>query len=127
VASAELAIIGSALVIVLLVGIDFGRLFFAYLTITSCARNGAMYGCQSKTNAKDTTGIQNAALADVSSWSPPPVATPTTPLPVDADGNLCVQVQVRYTFSTLIHYPGFSQSWPITRTVQMRVAQNQPN
>jgi Flp pilus assembly protein TadG len=129
-AAAELAIAGTVLFVLMTIGVDFGRLFFDYLTITSCARDGALLGAQNSQNITDNasgdSAMTTAALKDVSSWSTPPTASAKGGV-TDANGNKCVTCTVNYTFQTLIKYPGFSQSYTISRTVQMRVGQGQPS
>jgi Flp pilus assembly protein TadG len=124
-ALAELVVVLTTLVFILVACTDFARVFYSYLTITNCARNGALYGCTSTQHSTDTAGIQAAALTDTSSLSPTPGVSSTTG--TDASGNPYVAVTVTYTFTTLITYPGINHTMNLTRTVQMRVAQGQPN
>src|SRR5262249_21879572 len=118
------------LVFLLVIGTDFARLWYAYLTITNCARNGALYGCLSTANSTDTTNIKAAAQADVGSLTIPSGNITSSTLS-DADGNTAVSVSVSYDFYTLIDYPqltGFAKvnyKTTISRTVQMRVAPSQ--
>ncbi len=129
-AAAEMAIIATVLLVLLTVSLDFARLFFAYLTVTSCARDGAVVGALNSQNMTDNTSgdsaMTTAALKDVQSWNPVPTATAKGGV-ADSDGNMCVTVTVSWTFSTLIKYPGWSQNWTLSRTVQMRVGQGQPS
>ncbi len=50
----ELALITPVLLLLLLVAVDFGRLFFTYIQLNNAAREGAAYGAASPT---DTSGI----------------------------------------------------------------------
>jgi Flp pilus assembly protein TadG len=124
-AAAELALIGPILVFILVAGTDFARLFYYYATITSCARNGALYGCLDTAHANDTSGIQAAAQSDASSLSSVPTVTPSTG--ADANGDPYVAVNVTYSFTTIISYPGIPNTVLLSRTVQMRVFQSTPN
>jgi Flp pilus assembly protein TadG len=119
VACVELAVLLPLLAFLFVVTVDFARLFYQYQIMADCARNGALYGSQKPANSTDTAGIQTAALADATNISPTPTVNSTTA--TDADGNPCVQVTVSWTFQTITSYPGISQSWPLVRTVQMRV------
>lgn len=123
-AAVELAVLLPFLVFVFVIGVDFGRVFYHCLTLTNCARNGAVYGSQDPTHAADTAGIQAAALVDAGNLRPAPTVTSATG--TDADGNPCVQVTVTYTFQTITGYAGIPSSIPLSRTVQMRVAPVQP-
>jgi hypothetical protein len=129
-AAAELAIVATVLVVLMTVSVDFARLFFSYLTITSCARDGAVVGALNAQNMADNTAGNTAmtttALKDVQNWPTVPTATAHGGV-ADADGNKCVTVTVSWTFSTIIKYPGWSQNYPLSRTVQMRVGQGQPS
>jgi Flp pilus assembly protein TadG len=125
-AAAELAVIvAPVLAFVLVAGTDFARVFYSYLTITSCARNGALYGCQGTTCSTDTTGIQTWALKDVSGLSSTPGVSSSTG--TDADGKPYVAVTVTYTFTTLVTYPGIPHTMNLSRTAQMRVVQSVPD
>jgi Flp pilus assembly protein TadG len=133
-ASVELALLLPILMFAFIAAIDYARVFYYTLTITSCARSGAIYGSQSPTKALDTAGITAAALADASSVSP----TPTVDTPIqgtDSSNNPYIQVTVHYSFQTIGIYPstsnpytlaGFSDPLTLTRTVQMRVAPKTP-
>jgi Flp pilus assembly protein TadG len=131
-ASVELALLLPFLMFGFIAAVDYARVFYYTLTITSCARSGALYGCQSPTNANDTAGIKAAALADANSSNISPAPTVDTPVQgTDASGNPYIQVTVHYSFQTIGIYPtasnpwtlaGFSDPLTLTRTVQMRVA-----
>jgi Flp pilus assembly protein TadG len=125
-AAAELALIGAPiLALILVASADFARLFWYYETVTDCANNGALYGCQDAARSTDSAGIQAAALTDAAGVSPQPGVSSSTGS--DADGNPYVAVKVTYPFSTLVPYPGIPSPVNLSRTVQMRVAQVTPN
>src|SRR5579884_1037426 len=65
-AVAELAVLLPFLCFAFVAALDFGRVFYFSLTVTNCARNGALYGSASTTQALDTSGIQTAAQRDAS-------------------------------------------------------------
>jgi Flp pilus assembly protein TadG len=119
-AAVELAVLLPFLMFVFVIGVDFARVFYYTLTLTNCARNGAVYGSADPTHAADTAGIQAAALADATNLSPAP--TVTSSQGTDADGHPCVQVTAAYTFQMITSYVGIPSSFGLSRTVQMRVA-----
>ena len=43
-AALELAILLPLLIFLFIIGIDYARVFYSTVTITNCARNGAIYG-----------------------------------------------------------------------------------
>ncbi len=118
-ATVELALLASLLVFLGVVAADYSRLFYHAQVITNCARNGALYGCGSPTQAADTSGISAAALADATDLSPAPTVSSTTGS--DSDGNY-VEVTVTWTFHTMTNYPGIPSATTITRTTRMRVS-----
>jgi Flp pilus assembly protein TadG len=120
VAAVELAVLLPFLMFVFVAGVDFARVFYHCITLTNCARNGAVYGSADATHAADTAGIQAAALADATNLSPTP--TITSAVGTDADGHPCVQVTAAYTFRMITSYAGIPSSFDLSRTVQMRVA-----
>jgi Flp pilus assembly protein TadG len=128
-AAAELALLGTLMAFILVASTDFARVFYAYLTITQCARNGAVYGSQDATYAAKTSEIKNAAIKDGGSLSPAlttsNVSNPT--IGTDADGNSTISVTVTYTFTTLVAYPGIPSSTSLSRTVEMRVCPDVPS
>jgi Flp pilus assembly protein TadG len=60
----EFALVIMFLVLVAFGVLDLGRAFFSLIVITNAAREGARYGV---TYPSDTTGIQNAAVAEAQS------------------------------------------------------------
>jgi Flp pilus assembly protein TadG len=124
-AAAELALVAPVLVFTTLIAADFARLFYYTVTITSCARNGALYGCLSTANSKNTSQIATAAKTDAGSISPTPSVSSSTG--TDSNNDPYVAVTVTYTFNTIITYPGIPHTVTISRTVQMRVVQGQPS
>jgi Flp pilus assembly protein TadG len=134
IAATELAMLLVPLTFVLVAVVDFGRLFYSYVTITNCARNGAIYASSSSTaQAQSPYGsVTAAAQADASNLSPlPTVDSPvysttyngtygsTTP-----SGDGYVQVTVHWTFNTLVNYPGIPRTMNLSRTVTMRLLPN---
>jgi Flp pilus assembly protein TadG len=119
VAAAEFAVLMPFLVFVFLLGVDYARLFYHFVTITDCARNGALYGSIDSTHSQDGAGIQAAALAGATNLSPSPTVTSTTGN--DASGNPYVEVTVSYQFQTIADFPTIPNTVNLARKVRMRV------
>ena len=121
----ELALIAPILIILMLGVIDYGRVYFAYVSVTNGARVGADYAAIGPTQAADTAAIKAAALGDTGdllNQSPTnPDVTVTTAN--DSQGRLYADVTMTYTFSTLFPWPGLPTSINVERTVRSRVAQ----
>jgi Flp pilus assembly protein TadG len=118
-AAVELAVLLPFLTFMLVGGVDFARVFYYSLTLSNCAREGALYASLDATHAADTTGTQNAALADASEFSPAPTVSSVTG--TDSSGNPVVTVTVTYSFQTITSYPGIPSPISLVRTVQMRI------
>jgi Flp pilus assembly protein TadG len=123
-AAVEFAILLPFLAFLLIVAVDFSRVYYDTQILNNCARNGALYGCNNPTTAADSAGIQSAALADASNLSPAPTVNSTTG---KDDAGPYVEVSVSYTFQTLTNYPGIPSTTNLTRKVRMRVTQVVPN
>jgi Flp pilus assembly protein TadG len=123
-AAVELAVMLPLLALILVGTCDFARVFYYYLTITNCARNGALWASDPTTSVySQYSTVQQAALADASNLSPTPTVTSSNG--TDADGHPNVSVTVTYTFQMVSGYLGFS-SITLSRTVEMRVAPAAP-
>jgi Flp pilus assembly protein TadG len=117
---AELALLLPVLLAVMIVAVDIGRLYFAYVAVTNGARNGASYAALSATNAANTSGIEDAVLQDTTSLSSDPSVSSTTG--TDLDGNMYTRVTVEHAFDPLFEIPGFPLNITLRRSVQMRVS-----
>lgn len=120
-AAVEFAILLPLLMFLVVVAIDFCRLFHQYTVITNCARNGALYACD-PIAALDSpyANVTAAALADAPGLTP----TPTVSSGVDDDGN--VEVTVEYEFSLITEFLGFGTK-TLSHTVRMSVAPALPD
>ena len=139
-AAAELALVAPFLAFILLIAIDFCRLFFAYTTITNCARNGALWASDPLSN--NTPGIpsqspyatlQAAVLADANNLNPSlsseitaGTGSITQTTGTDGHGNATVVVTVQYQFKLITSYLGFNTA-NLSKQVTMRVAPAVPN
>jgi Flp pilus assembly protein TadG len=138
--SVELAFAVPAMVMLLVVAADFGRLFYTYVAVVNAARAGAQYGVLNISNAANTTGIQNVAKHDGSSISSLTVtatlctcgtttatasscgSSTSTYCVGDPQGNYVV-VTASAPFNTLVHYPGLPTSVTLTSQAIMQVEQ----
>ncbi len=132
-AAAELALAVPLLLVILLISVDFCRLFYAYTTITNAARNGALWASDPLANGTVTpsqspyTTVQQAALADANNLNPAlPSGNITQTSGTDSHGNATAIVTVQYTFNLLTSYLGFG-SITMLRQVAMRVEPATPN
>jgi Flp pilus assembly protein TadG len=120
----EFAVILPVVLLLVLGAVDFGRVYFAYVSVTNGARNGAQYASQSVVAAEDSDGIREAAVADTSNLLSTSETNPSVSVTTGADsrGGLYADVTVRYTFSTIFPWPGIPTSMDLERTVRARVA-----
>jgi Flp pilus assembly protein TadG len=126
-AAVELALLLPVLLMFLLGAIDWSRLFYHYMTISNCARNGALWATDpysnpalgtvtSSTTHSPYANLTSAALAD-SNLSPAP--TVSFAKGTDSASNATRGITVVYTFIPFSNYLGGSIT--LSRTVWMRV------
>jgi Flp pilus assembly protein TadG len=120
----ELVLVTPFLVGLCFAAFDFGRVYYASLTIANCARNGAMYASDASYQA-GLTDLQSAALADDSSMTPTPTVTQTTG--TASDGATYAAVTVSYPFRMACSYLNIANPLTISRTVSMRQAAQHPD
>ena len=122
----ELAILLPILVFLFVVAVDFARVFYYSVTLTNCARAGAMYASDPTTNDESPfASTEAAALADATNLTPSPTITTTNG--VDAAGRPFVEVTAAYTFRTITGLPGVPNQVNLTRKVRMNVSASSPN
>jgi len=126
VAAVELALLLPLLMFMFVLAVDYGRIFFFSVTITNCARAGAVWASDpfEQTESPYTT-VTQAALAEAPNFSPTP--TVASSYGTDANGNPYVEVTVTGTFRTITHYPGVPTSTTLARRIRMRVAPDAPS
>ena len=126
VAAVELAILLPFLVFLLVLAIDYARLFYFSQSVTNCARNGAIYACDPTAPTYSAyKSVTEAALADASNLIPAPTVTSQTVTPWF--GSPYVEVTVTYNFKTVTQFPVIPSSLNLTRTVRMRMEKTVPN
>jgi len=110
---------------VFVIGVDYARIFYFSLTVSNCARNGALYGSQDTAHAIDTAGIKTAAQIDGGSLT---LASLNVSSATDSSTSpTYVDVTVTYPFSTLSNFPGVTKTTTLSRTVRMLVVPAVPS
>lgn len=126
VAAVEFAILLPLLALLFVIAVDWGRIFYAAVTVDNCARCGALYASDPYSPVQSPyKNIKEAALADAPSLTPAPKVTSASG--VDADGHNYVECTVTYDFQTLTNLPGVPTSTVIARTVRVYPAPQVPN
>jgi Flp pilus assembly protein TadG len=133
----ELAFALPVLAMILVLGADFGRLFYTYLEVINAARAAAQYGSNSVVTAADSTGMIAAAKQDGANISNLTVTasqctcgTATASVPAcssnyctdDPQGNYVV-VNAQVAFATIVKYPGLPSSVTLKSRAVMQVQQ----
>jgi Flp pilus assembly protein TadG len=129
----ELALLLPMLLVMLLGAIDFCRLFYAYTTITNCARNGALWLSDPLANGTVTPSqspyatYQAAALADANGLNPAlTTSNITSSSGTDSNGDPIITVKLKYNYKMITSYLGY-KTVELSRRVTMRVAPATPN
>jgi Flp pilus assembly protein TadG len=127
VAVLELAILLPLIVFLFVVAVDYSRIFYFSLTLTNCARNGAIYGSDPTAAAilSPYTSIEQAALADATNLTPQPAMSSKTD--TDDNGNTYIEVTATYQFQSLTQYPGIPNTVDLSQTVRMRISPATPS
>ena len=115
------------LIILMLGVIDFGRVYFAYVSVTNGARTGADYAaanCNPSCEQDDLAGIRDAVVAETTELLSTSSTNPDVSVSIGyslGSGNSHVDVTVSYTFTTIFPWPGLPNSMNVERTVTARV------
>ncbi|HKB02092.1 MAG TPA: TadE/TadG family type IV pilus assembly protein [Gemmataceae bacterium] len=125
----ELAVLAPFLVFLLLIAVDFARIFYAAVILDNCARNGAMYEADPYIRVESpykTTA--EAALADAPNLMSDPNNLPkvTSTTGVDEVSKPYVEVTVSHKFTTVSKFPGIPNDVTLVRTVKMARAPLNP-
>jgi Flp pilus assembly protein TadG len=136
-AAVELAFMVPVLVVLLLAGLDFARLFFTSMAITDAARAGAAYGSTNRAAAADVSGMEQAACNSMSdipcsagvnavASSFCQCAGSTGTVSCTSPGactylQVFVRVTTNATFHTIVPYPLIPNSVPLTAASVMQV------
>lgn len=119
----EFAIVLPVLLLLVMGVIDFGRVYFAYVSVTNGARNGAEHASHGVGAVADTDAIREAVLADTSDLLNTSETNPqvTVTTGTDAYGGVYADVTVNYTYGTIFPWPGLPDSINLARTVRARI------
>jgi Flp pilus assembly protein TadG len=118
IATVEFAVMMPLLLFVLVVAIDFSRVYSYSQALTDCARNGAVF--LSDPDRADQSGfdsIEEAALAGVGNIKPAPSVT--SDFGEDLVGNPYASVTVTYTFRPMTRLPLMPAEYKLQRTAAM--------
>lgn len=138
VATVELALVLPFLVFLFVITIDFGRVFYFSLTLTNCARDGALYASDPVTQQHSTYSVYDAggtlnltqSVVDAASAEAPSFLRDKLKEPGNVTVSISgdsVSVSVKYQFNTVSKFPGIPDSVTLTRTVTMRYAPDRPS
>jgi len=132
----ELAVAIPVLLLLLLAGADFSRIFYMNIGVDNAARAGAQYGSQTVITAADPNGMIAAAKADGANLaglsatasqctckSPSPVAACPASYCTNAPQATFVEVNTQALFTTLVNYPGIPSSTTLSAKSIMQVSQ----
>jgi Flp pilus assembly protein TadG len=142
VAAAEFALLLPPLMILMVGTIDFARVFYYYVTVSNCARNGALWASDPYSNPdfgivtttttwSPYTTVTQAAQADATgsgvtfNTSPADVVITYPAGGATMNGN--VTVTVSHSFSLLSSYLLGTNSVTLARSVTMLASETLPN
>jgi Flp pilus assembly protein TadG len=118
-AAVELAVLSPILLLLFVIVLDFGRVFYYSQVIQNSARAGAIYASDPAGAAiSPYANVTAAAVADAGNLSPAPTVSSSSG--TDAAGNGYVRVTVSWTFNMISALPGVPTTKSLSRTVQMR-------
>jgi Flp pilus assembly protein TadG len=121
----ELAVLLPLLAFLFIISVDFARVYYYSITVTNCARAGAMYASDPTTAGESPyANVTAAALSDATNLSPAPTVTSTTG--TDSSGRGYAEVTVKYTFNTITGFPGVPNQVELVRTVRMNISASVP-
>lgn len=122
----ELAVLLPLLIFLFVISVDFARVYYFSVTLTNCARAGALYASDPTTASESPfANVTEAALADATNLSPAPTVASTEG--TDQYGQRYAEVTVRHTFRTLTGFPGVPNEVNLARTVRMNISAGSPN
>lgn len=125
VAAVEFAFLAPLLLLLVVAGVDFARVYYHLVIMTTAARTGAIYASNHPDRAADTEAIKAVVLADTEDLSPDPNVISKTYSDPDT-GDPMVSVTVQWDFQMLTSYPGIPGTFTLERTVEMRVTPEHP-
>lgn len=116
----EMALLAPILMLLIVIAVDFGRIFYCSQIVVQCARNGALYACDGATTHESRfTSLEAATLASAPSWMANKMSVQQA-IGADTYGRY-VQVTITYNFATVSNFPWLPSSYPIVRSTKMRI------
>jgi Flp pilus assembly protein TadG len=122
VAAVEFALLLPLLCLIFIGTVDFCRVYYYSLTVSNCARNGALYGSADSVHALDSSGIRTAAQADAGNLDLQQLSVSSS---TDSNATYAA-VTVTYPFNTITKYPGIPNQITLKRSVRMNVLPQTP-
>lgn len=132
----DMAVAAPVLALMLVIGTDFGRLYYTNVEVANAARAGAQYGSQNLIAAADSGGMSKAAQTDASNLTGLNVTAKQCTCMVSTSVVACgatycvsnplatfVEVDTNTTFHTILNYPGVPSSIALSGKAIMRVEQ----
>jgi Flp pilus assembly protein TadG len=133
--TAEAAVVVPMLVLTLFATADFGRAFYAYLTLSNAALAGAQYVVLNEAQSGNTTKIAEAAKLEAQNIGAITVASSTfcqcpNGQSANCSASTCsgygaprtfIKVTTSQTFRTIFPYPFIPRTVPINRTAILRM------
>ena len=122
----ELAVLAPLLVFLFVVAVDFARVFYFSLTLTNCARAGALYASDPWTaDESPFSSTEDAALSEAQNLTPAP--TISEKHGANGSGHAWVEVTAEHKFSTITGFPGIPNNVTLKRTIRMYVSAITPD
>ena len=125
-AAVEMAVLLPMILLFVFACVDFGRVMFAYVTVSNAARCGAEYGAMheftSYTRSSWESQVQSV-IQDEMQQLPGFAASNlqvTLATTTDSDGLFQVSVEVVYPFQTIVNWPGVPSQALLDRKILMR-------
>lgn len=132
----ELAVVVPVLMILLVAGADFCRIFYMSIGVMNAARAGAQYGSQTVITAADSAGMIAAAKTDGSNFTNLTATASQCTCASSSTLTICpssycanapqatfVEVDTHGLFLTLVSYPGIPSSTTLSGKAIMQVQQ----
>jgi Flp pilus assembly protein TadG len=132
----ELALVTPILLVLLLAGADFARVFYMTIAVNNAARAGAQYGSQTVITAANASGMIAAAKSDGANIpnlsatasqctceASITVAACSASYCTDNPNATFVEVDTSASFHTLVSYPGIPSSMTLSGKAIMAVQQ----
>ena len=125
-ATVEMALVLPVVLLFAFACVDFGRVVHAYVVVSNAARCGAEYGSMHKfttythpfweSEVRLAIEQEMEGLASFDAGNLQTTLTTST----DADGLFRLDVEVRYPFQTVVHWPGVPSQTVLNHRVSMR-------